>query len=210
MYLRRHFVAVFLCFHKGADRTAMPRKTDRVNLDRTTKDRPTRIVTTHDKAVIARALAVFDVTGSLIEASRTVKVHRDTVKAWIANRDALGFPASMAAQTLQDMYDDAKTDLLASNLKLQRRALKQIEATIDKANAYQAATIYGILTDKVAVMLNGDAVTRAEASVTPRADKLTDDDLDNLILLAAKIAKRRKPEDDVIDVEYTDVTHDEK
>lgn len=188
----------------------MPRKTDRVNLDRTTKDRPTRIVTTHDKAVIARALAVFDVTGSLIEASRTVKVHRDTVKAWIANRDALGFPASMAAQTLQDMYDDAKTDLLASNLKLQRRALKQIEATIDKANAYQAATIYGILTDKVAVMLNGDAVTRAEASVTPRADKLTDDDLDNLILLAAKIAKRRKPEDDVIDVEYTDVTHDEK
>jgi hypothetical protein len=164
----------------------------------------------YDKHVIARALAVYDVTGNVREAARAADAHHSTVKTWIENRDALGFPASMASMTLRQMYDDAKHDVFAKNLELQKRALKRIEQTINKANAYQAALIYGILTDKVDIMLRGDAMN-AEASVTPRADMLSTEEMDNLIALGAKIAKQRKDEmkSNAIDAEYTTVAEDD-
>jgi hypothetical protein len=170
----------------------------------------------HDKTVVARALAAYDVTGTLTAACEASGVYsRQTVKEWIKYRNELGFPASMATQTLQDMYDDAKRDLFKTNLELQKKALGRIKNGIGKLGAYQAALVYGILTDKADIMIRGDGAN-AEASVTPRADKLTQDDLDGIIRLAANIVKKDKNVADrartegAIEVEYTAVEDNEQ
>jgi hypothetical protein len=177
-------------------------------LEKTERRQPWKLKE-HDKTVVARALAAYDLTGTLKAAQEASGVYsRKTVNGWIDRRDELGFPASMAAQTLQDMYDDTKRELMSTNLRLQKRALKQIEAGIDKLGASQAAVVYGILTDKMDIMLKGDGAN-AEASVTQRADKLTDEDRDRIIRIAAKIITKdedtadRARAEGAIEVEYT-------
>jgi hypothetical protein len=162
----------------------------------------------YDKTTVAKALAAYDISGKLSAACEASGVYaRETIHDWIARRDELGFPASMAVQTLQDMYNDAKHDLMRDNLRLQKRALAAIERGIDKLGASQAAVVYGILTDKMGVMLQGDGA-QAEASVTQRAEKLGQEDRDRIIRMAAKIISRDDQAAGAIDVEYTAVEGD--
>jgi hypothetical protein len=158
----------------------------------------------YDKTVIARALAAYDLTGNLKEAMDASGVScRRTIHAWIANREALGFPASLAEVTLKDMYDDAKTSLLSHMINVQRLALARIEAKIGDIDAHKAAIVFGIMTDKISLYIGRDD-THNDASDTPRADRLTDDEAEKIIGLAAGILQRRKTEAQTkaIDVSY--------
>ena len=55
------------------------------------------------------------------------------------------------------IYESQLPDLISNNLRLQKRALEVIEQKIDSASAAQAATIYGILSDKTSAIMGKTA-----------------------------------------------------
>lgn len=57
------------------------------------------------------------------------------------------------AKNFMIAYKEALPDLISQNTALQDRALKIVAEKIDQANAVQAATIYGILSDKMTGLL---------------------------------------------------------
>ena len=88
------------------------------------------------------------------------------------------------------IYDSMLPDLISKNLELQKRALRVIEEKIDSASAAQAATIYGILSDKTTNIMGKSAQTGNTINMFfTDVDSVNGNELMEKVLLRAKEKK---------------------
>lgn len=106
------------------------------------------------------ALTQYDLTGQLRPTAKAFGIPSSTLKNWITER-AKG---EMTIEYAPEMVAQIKKKLISRSVTIMDKALNRIDETIDKCSAPQAATVYGILHDKVAMM---------EGTATPTGGNLT-------------------------------------
>ena len=94
------------------------------------------------------ALAAYDISHQTRATARDFGIPSSTLRSWIKAREA----GVSGVDNLDERIALTKKSLMDQTLILMDKSLKQIDAKIDKATAIQAATIFGILHDKLAVM----------------------------------------------------------
>lgn len=65
--------------------------------------------------------------------------------------------ADSSPKSITRIYESKLPDLISNNLRLQEKALQIIEEKLGGASAAQAATIYGILSDKTTAIIGRTA-----------------------------------------------------
>lgn len=124
----------------------MAKKNTEVVKFKNTSDNYTR----HSDNEIAKAIAMYDVEQNISAVARQFKVPFSTAARWIKNREKyLGKVEDGTAVVAREIYELQKDHLISTNIELQTMALDQVKKKIGEANALQAATIYGILHDKL-------------------------------------------------------------
>ena len=103
------------------------------------------------------------------------------------------------------IYESQLPDLISNNLRLQKRALEVIEQKIDSASAAQAATIYGILSDKTSAIMGKTAQGGNTINmIFNGSDAVTDPEE-----LMEKVLARARSKEEAIEVKPKSVKIDE-
>ena len=99
-------------------------------------------------AVKVAALARYDLLGKVRETAREFNIPPATLSTWIKERKV----GELAVCNLEDRIEQTKKVMIQETKNVMDKALKVIDRKINDCNAYQAATIYGILFDKIQKM----------------------------------------------------------
>jgi hypothetical protein len=97
-----------------------------------------------DKVKVA-ALAEYDVSHQIRPTAAAFQVPPSTLMSWIKEREA----GTLEVADLETRIAQTKKALVDKSITIMDKALDVIERKIDACSAPQAATVYGILPDKV-------------------------------------------------------------
>ncbi|MDD4565723.1 MAG: hypothetical protein PHE79_09665 [Eubacteriales bacterium] len=116
----------------------------------TTRKKDNRQGRKYSDLEIARALAIYDIEGTVDAVVKQVGATKDTVRKWINNRqDYEGGGSVVKAETFAELYSRQRDAILTECVELQKLALQQARDKMSSASAYQAVLMYGILHDKI-------------------------------------------------------------
>ena len=93
-------------------------------------------------------LAEYDLDGRIRATARKFKVPPSTLTDWIAQRKS----GELAVSDAEERIAQSKKQLMEKTKSALDMALDVVIDKIEDCNAYQAATVYGILSDKLARM----------------------------------------------------------
>lgn len=98
------------------------------------------------------ALAEFDVSHQLRKTAAAFGIPHNTLAEWIKGREQ----GTLDVVDLEARIDQTKKTLVSKSIVIMDKALDVMDRKIDGCTAIQAATVYGILHDKVqAIQGNG-------------------------------------------------------
>ena len=104
--------------------------------------------------------------------------------------------ADSSVKSITRVYESMLPDLVSTNLRLQQKALEVIEEKIEGASAAQAATIYGILSDKTTNIMGKTAQSGNTVNMI-----FAGQDIPNPEALMEKVLARTKGKKDAIEVD---------
>lgn len=153
---------------------------------------------------VLRAVALYKLYGSFAQASKETGIPANTISNWVNGRTSVLSKIGNFSKKL----DDAYSLLIDNSVFLMTEAQKQIFERLPYASAAQAATIYGILADKVRYMTEG---SKSQTSTSLHFDLagLSGDQQAALLDRALQRQQQREDEQAAINAEYVTVEQDE-
>lgn len=141
---------------------------------------------TYSDAQIANAIAMYRLYHNYQQVGKELNIPVSTVKSWV-----LRFESWEDADNFEVMIAESQKSMIRSMQLLQNDALRQIKLKLPDASAVQAATIFGILCDKMAVMQsNASQITNNNIFIN--TDAMSDDD--KFILLQRALQRKKEAE----------------
>lgn len=111
-----------------------------------------------------------------------------------------------SGKNFKALYEEKLPDLVSTNIELQSLALNRVREMIGSATAVQAATIYGILTDKT-IALTGRKEQNNENNTINMyfGEKSSPEEMEALMgkVMGRMNAQKKEAKKEVVDVEYT-------
>ncbi len=159
---------------------------------------------TYTEPEVLRAVALYKLYGSYTRASEETGIPVNTISNWINGRTAVLSKIGNFSEKLDNTYNM----LIDNSVFLMTEAQKQIYERLPDASAAQAATIYGILADKVRYMTEG---SKSQTSTSLHFDLagLSGDQQAALLDRALQRQQQREDERAAIDAEFVAVEQDE-
>lgn len=163
-------------------------------------DRPS----SYTEPEILRAVALYKLYGSYAQVSRETGIAVSTIYRWVNDSTS----ATAKIGNFENKLESAYSKLIDNSIFLMTEAQKQIYERLPGASAAQAATIYGILADKVRYMTEG---SKSQTSTSLHFDLagLSGDQQAALLDRALQRQQQREDERAAIDAEYVAVEQDE-
>lgn len=159
-------------------------------------DRPS----SYTEPEILRAVALYRLYGSYAEVSRETGVPSPTIHRWVNNSTSVAAKIGNFDSKLEETYK-----LLIDNcVLLMTEAQQQIHKRLPDASAAQAATIFGILSDKVRYMAEGKR-EQTSTSLHFNLAGLSPDAQRDLLDRALHRQEQRDEERAAIDAEFTEI-----
>jgi hypothetical protein len=101
---------------------------------------------------ITQALALYSLYGNFRQVSEELDIPAGTIQAWVKGNE-MATPADVRIEDFSLRYDEARKRLIDSMSFVATEALQQVHRKLPDTSAAQAATIYGILYDKLQIAL---------------------------------------------------------
>lgn len=102
----------------------------------------------HSDTLKVSAITRYDLTHQLRATAREFDIPPTTLSTWLTEREK----GTLDIVDLEERIEHTKKELLDNTKTAMSKALQVIIDKVDNCNAYQAATIYGILFDKAEKM----------------------------------------------------------
>lgn len=123
------------------------------------------------------ALAQFDIDGRVRTTARQFNIPSSTLTDWIKKRD----DGELDIANAEKRIEHTKREIMSKTKNAMVLALDVVIDKIEDCNAYQAATVYGILHDKLSRMEGIETVQQGSTTNNILINNMSQDDMAKLL-----------------------------